>query len=266
MACNVKALFSSEKLEASSARTSLSVLQQPRPRRLPIIAQRAARQKGNMTRIASLVPFIASQLLLAVAPTGASFVTHLHTTKTSSLPHAGKEQWRTQLKCAECDSDCDSDSVGQYNVLGTPLKSCCSNVGDSGIAAGFWRNGYCSTSSVDKGVHTVCVECDEDFIAFSRLVNNDLQTPNPEKRFPGLKPGDRWCVCADRWVQAYKVGMAPKLYLESCHEKTLSHVSLDVLMKYAVDGRSSAIILERLNGQRSGLEKLFELDEEYIFG
>lgn len=107
------------------------------------------------------------------------------------------------------------------NVLGTSLCCCCSNVGGTGIGTGFYRNGYCSTGEQDVGRHTVCVQVTNEFLLFSKQVGNDLSTPVPEFMFPGLKDGDIWCLCAQRWAQAYNAGKAPKLFLQATHEKTL---------------------------------------------
>lgn len=90
------------------------------------------------------------------------------------------------------------------NVLGGALRPCC---GDP--VTGFFRDGYCRTCEEDVGNHTVCAELTEEFLEFSKLSGNDLSTPRPEYNFPGLKPGDRWCVCAARWVQAFNAGCAP---------------------------------------------------------
>lgn len=121
------------------------------------------------------------------------------------------------------------------NVLGGELECCCSDVGGSGIATGFYRDGFCSTGAGDTGRHTVCVEVTAEFLAFSKAVGNDLSTPMPEYQFPGLKPGDKWCLCAQRWAQAYNEGKAPKLFLRATHERTLKIAPLDVLKVFAKD-------------------------------
>ena len=102
-----------------------------------------------------------------------------------------------------------------YNVLGTELSCCCSNVGGSGIGTGYYRNGYCATGEQDVGRHTVCVRVTDDFLSYSRSVGNDLSTPMPQYSFPGLNDGDIWCLCAQRWAQAYNAGHAPKLFLQA---------------------------------------------------
>lgn len=111
------------------------------------------------------------------------------------------------------------------NVYGEPLQPCCYEP-----MTGWYRDGYCHTDPSDHSVHTVCVVVTEGFLTFSRSVGNDLSTPNPH--FPGLKPGDKWCLCADRWVQAYQSGYAPLVFLDACHENTLNHVTLEDLEKY----------------------------------
>ena len=157
------------------------------------------------------------------------------------------------------DDDDDAVAMGPAatNVLGTTLCSCCSNVGgDSGIGTGYYRNGYCSTGQDDIGRHTVCVQVTDDFLTFSQAVGNDLSTRMPQYLFPGLKHGDIWCLCAERWVQAYEAGMAPKLFLKATHEKTLDYVSFDVLREYAIDKNEADTIINTLNEQRERLNKL----------
>ena len=114
------------------------------------------------------------------------------------------------------------------NVLGQPLQGCCSDP-----MTGFYRDGYCRTGPDDKGLHTVCVVATEEFLAFSRAVGNDLSTPMPHYDFPGLQPGDRWCLCVTRWQQALDDGMAPMVDLEATHESALQVVRLEDLKQYA---------------------------------
>ena len=120
--------------------------------------------------------------------------------------------------------------AGARNVLGGELKPCSTNP-----MTGFFRNGCCETSHEDVGLHTVCAVMTADFLAFSRRVGNDLSTPHPEYGFPGLKPGDRWCLCAPRWKEALDADAAPKVVLEATHEETLAIVPLGVLKDYAVE-------------------------------
>jgi uncharacterized protein (DUF2237 family) len=99
---------------------------------------------------------------------------------------------------------------------------------------GFFRDGSCKTCKEDRGVHTVCARVTEEFLDFSRANGNDLSTPRPEFGFPGLEPGDRWCLCAGRWKQALEAGMAPPVILESTHEATLEIVELVELREHAI--------------------------------
>lgn len=116
------------------------------------------------------------------------------------------------------------------NVLGERLQSC-----SEAPVTGFYRDGCCNTGPDDPGVHTVCALMTAEFLEFSRARGNDLSTPVPEFGFPGLKPGDRWCLCAARWKEALDAGMAPRVVLTATHEATLEFVSLDELKKHAVD-------------------------------
>jgi hypothetical protein len=116
------------------------------------------------------------------------------------------------------------------NVLGGELQPC-----SLAPRTGFYRNGCCETGPEDTGLHTVCAVMTADFLAFSKSVGNDLSTPMPDYGFPGLEPGDRWCLCAPRWKQALDAGMAPQLVLESTHEETLAICPLGVLKDYAVE-------------------------------
>lgn len=156
------------------------------------------------------------------------------------------------------DDDDDFDyRPSSINVLGTPMIPCCTNVANSGIGTGFYRNGYCSTGDTDVGRHTVCIRVTDDFLNFSEEAGNDLRTPNEDYVFPGLRDGDIWCLCAQRWAQAFNAGRAPKIFLQSTHEKTLDYVPLDLLMSYAIDKRESHEILNRLNEERAKLDRLF---------
>ncbi|HUO21311.1 MAG TPA: DUF2237 domain-containing protein [Caulobacteraceae bacterium] len=117
------------------------------------------------------------------------------------------------------------------NVLGGELEPCSRNP-----LTGFFRNGCCETGPDDLGLHTVCAVMTAEFLAYSRSVGNDLSTPQPAYHFPGLKPGDRWCLCAPRWKEALDAGIAPPLVLEATHEETLAIVPLGVLKDYAAKG------------------------------
>ena len=114
------------------------------------------------------------------------------------------------------------------NVLGGELKPCSLDP-----VTGFYRNGCCETGPHDLGLHTVCAVMTEAFLAFSKAAGNDLSTPQPDYHFLGLKPGDRWCLCAPRWKDALDAGMAPPVVLECTHEETLAIVPLGVLKDHA---------------------------------
>ena len=117
----------------------------------------------------------------------------------------------------------------QKNVLGTTLRTCSREP-----LTGFFRNGCCETDGEDAGEHTACVHLTEDFLAFSKKAGNDLSTPRPEYQFAGLKPGQSWCVCAARWVEAYRAGVIAPLDLEASHSSLLDHITLDELKNCAV--------------------------------
>jgi|TARA_B110000093_G_C12689555_1_gene293532 uncharacterized protein (DUF2237 family) len=114
------------------------------------------------------------------------------------------------------------------NVFGEPLKPCCSSP-----LTGYFRDGFCKTDPSDSGQHTVCAIMTDDFLAFSRKTGNDLSTPNAQYMFPGLKSGDKWCLCVLRWKEALAADCAPKVELESTNEKALEYVSITELIKYA---------------------------------
>ena len=114
------------------------------------------------------------------------------------------------------------------NVLGTALQPCCYQP-----MTGWFRDGFCNTSALDTGIHTVCVIVDDRFLTYSKSMGNDLSTPMPEYQFPGLKAGDKWCLCAARWKQAFDDGMACPVVLEATHERTLDVVSLETLESFA---------------------------------
>ncbi len=115
------------------------------------------------------------------------------------------------------------------NVLGGTLELCSLDP-----RTGFTRSGCCETGPDDDGSHTVCAEMTADFLEFSRAVGNDLSTPRPEYGFPGLRPGDRWCLCAPRWHEALKAGMAPRVVLRATHAMALAYCRLEDLQAYAV--------------------------------
>ena len=116
------------------------------------------------------------------------------------------------------------------NVFGEPLESCSERP-----LTGYFRDGCCNTSDEDVGSHTVCVEVTSEFLEFSRFRGNDLSTPRPEFGFDGLKPGDRWCLCAARWMEAHDSGMAPRVVLRGTHRRALEIAPLELLRGFAVD-------------------------------
>jgi uncharacterized protein len=118
---------------------------------------------------------------------------------------------------------------GALNVLGGELAPCSLEP-----VTGFFRNGCCETGAHDVGLHTVCAVMTAEFLEYSRSIGNDLSTPAPDYGFAGLKPGDRWCLCAPRWKEALDAGVAPRVVLEATHEETLAIVTLGVLKDHAV--------------------------------
>jgi len=116
------------------------------------------------------------------------------------------------------------------NVFGEKLETCGENP-----KTGFYRDGKCNTCSDDVGSHTVCIEVSQKFLEYSRFKGNDLSTPVPEFNFEGLKPGDTWCLCAERWLEAQENDMAPRVHLRRTHIKALEVVPMQLLKRYAID-------------------------------
>ena len=116
------------------------------------------------------------------------------------------------------------------NVLGETLETCCESP-----MTGFYRTGCCETGPGDKGLHVVCAQLTREFLRYSKANGNDLSTPRPEFDFPGLKPGDRWCLCVARWKEAFEAGVAPPVVLSATHISALEFVSLEELQANAVD-------------------------------
>ena len=116
------------------------------------------------------------------------------------------------------------------NVLGTSLIPCSLDP-----VTGFYRDGYCKTFNNDSGEHIICSEVTDRFLNFSKSRGNDLSTAVPEYNFDGLKEGDRWCLCADRWLEALQFNMAPKILLESTHSKMLEKIDFNILKKYSIE-------------------------------
>ncbi|MBE9005608.1 DUF2237 domain-containing protein [Fortiea sp. LEGE XX443] len=115
------------------------------------------------------------------------------------------------------------------NVLGTDLEVCCTSP-----MTGYYRDGYCNTGGQDFGMHVVCASVTAEFLEFTKLRGNDLSTAFPEYNFPGLQPGDRWCLCAARWQEAMDAGVAPPVVLEATHARALEVCSLEDFQKYAL--------------------------------
>ncbi len=124
--------------------------------------------------------------------------------------------------------------MNSKNVLGGPLLAC-----SYAPVTGYFRDGCCNTDNTDRGNHTICTRVTDAFLQFSLEQGNDLSSPMPEYRFPGLKNGDRWCICAARWREAHTHGVAPPVVLEATHERALAVVSLDILMANAWGGPRS---------------------------
>lgn len=124
----------------------------------------------------------------------------------------------------------DIDPFPSLNVLGQELKTC-----SSAPMTGFYRNGKCDTCVQDHGSHTVCAVMTEEFLAFSKDQGNDLSTPRPEFGFGGLKPGDQWCLCAARFLEAAEAGKAPRVSLIATHQKALDIVPMDLIREYALE-------------------------------
>ena len=122
-------------------------------------------------------------------------------------------------------------STGEViNIFGDKIEACCHDP-----VTGYFRDGFCNTDEHDFGSHVVCAEITEDFLIFSKSKGNDLSTPRPEFNFPGLKEGDSWCLCAERWKEAYESGFAPKIYLNKTNKKALSVIDISILKEFALD-------------------------------
>ncbi|MFK8041137.1 DUF2237 family protein [Congregibacter sp.] len=122
------------------------------------------------------------------------------------------------------------EQAKSLNVFAEPLETC-----GTDPVTGFFRDGCCNTSKQDLGSHTVCVELSQEFLEFSRSRGNDLMTPVPQFDFPGLLPGQRWCLCATRWLEAHEEGKAPRVFLRRTHSRALETVPMEILRGYALD-------------------------------
>lgn len=138
--------------------------------------------------------------------------------------------WVQQLMIATNEQTQEHNDSTQRNVLGGPLIACSIDP-----MTGFYRDGCCNTGPEDAGSHTVCCVVTASFLAFSKSRGNDLSTPRPEWGFPGLKPGDRWCLCAVRWQEAFEADRAPGVVLEATNERALEIVDPEALLAHAVD-------------------------------
>ena len=139
---------------------------------------------------------------------------------------------------AQADSNCLLESCPQstqtveYSVLNKPLKPCSTDP-----LTGFFRDSYCRTGSEDRGIHVVCARMTEGFLTYTKNQGNDLSTPAPQYGFPGLKPGDNWCLCAARWKESHNAGVAPLVYLEATAQETLKLIPLAVLEEQSTKER-----------------------------
>ena len=122
------------------------------------------------------------------------------------------------------------EGPSEYNVLGEALQPCSHDP-----LTGFFRTGYCAAGPDNAAVHLVCILANDDFLAYSASVGNDLSTPRPEMAFPGLVAGNRWCLVAGRWAQAHAAGKAPRVYLRATNRQVLGHIPLDLLKAHALD-------------------------------
>lgn len=123
----------------------------------------------------------------------------------------------------------DNTETEAKNVYGDPLITCCLDP-----ITGFFRNGQCLTAENDYGTHIVCARVTEEFLVYSKSLGNDLITPRPDLNFPGLHPGDHWCLCVNRWIEAQAAGVAPPIKLEATHIKALDYMTLEVLELYSI--------------------------------
>jgi len=121
----------------------------------------------------------------------------------------------------------DAMEENPRNILGTELQSCCFEP-----KTGFYRDGFCKTGEEDYGTHVVCAIMTDEFLKYTKTKGNDLSTPRPEWQFPGLKAGDKWCLCILRWLEAEKAGKAPQVVLEATHEKALEYTDFELLLEY----------------------------------
>lgn len=194
-----------------------------------------------------------------VVPAGA-----MHCGASRARPSVKTRRAPTRAAAVYAQEPMDGPGVAAaLNVVGTTLRCCCADVGGSGIGTGFYRDGHCSTGPQDEGSHTVCIVATVDFLDFSKSVGNDLSTPIPAYNFPGVAPGDCWCLCATRWIQALQQGKAPKLKLLATHARALDVVVdesraplLSAMRAHAVDSEEADAAVAELESMRSKLEAL----------
>ncbi|MEL6389005.1 MAG: DUF2237 domain-containing protein [Bacteroidota bacterium] len=137
------------------------------------------------------------------------------------------QESQAQQNCLQPMHEKDT-SLQSQNVFGEPLESCCLDP-----MTGYFRDGFCHTGPSDLGTHVVCAIVTDEFLAYSQSRGNDLITPRPDYRFPGLKAGDGWCLCISRWLEAERAGVAPPIRLASTHKNALQYCDLELLQKYA---------------------------------
>ncbi len=142
----------------------------------------------------------------------------------------------------------DYNDTAAKNCLGESLISCCLDP-----LTGYYRDGFCQVGPDDLGVHAVCIEATADFLAFSKAAGNDLSTPNPMFGFPGLKPGDHWCLCAPRWHEACAEGFAPPVVLAATHERALDFCDLNDLKRHALDVDFNELLDDLSSQKMNGL-------------
>jgi uncharacterized protein (DUF2237 family) len=147
------------------------------------------------------------------------------------LVNSTSKRYYARLKLQRWEEiDAMQEKDEAINDLGGPLQSCNHNP-----VTGFFRDGCCNTNDEDRGSHTVCAQMTAAFLSYSLRQGNDLSTPRPEFSFPGLRPGDKWCLCAARWLEAYEEGSAPKVYLSSTHQRALEMIPIELLEEHAID-------------------------------
>ena len=183
------------------------------------------------------------------------------------------------LKLIECffwDQEVGSSNLSaptiikimQKNIFEEIIEECCSNP-----ITGFYRDGFCNTDQLDFGTHTVCTLITNDFLEFSKSMGNDLSTPRPEFDFPGLKEGDKWCVCANRWLEAYENGKAPMVYLRKSHKKSISIIDIEILKKiqsllkddgFTIEGAKKHLKSKVLNDEIKIISELENIKKKLI--